>query len=523
VLAAVPFLLVPSIAGAETADLVGERFAWFWASNQKATSCVDNPAQPVCGTASAGSGAYGNAGANPISPGHIGVAMKDGESDMRAYLQFDNAVIPPGADVSSFVVTLNLSLPAQDHATQHAEASVRTPATVNQTTATVQACLMREPWGDNVKTGGGGDPPTSYKVVPPASPGQPPQTIPEQNEPNSDCSVTVRGKPNVAGDAWVFDVTSMAKLWASGEVFNEGIAILPVQSTLRQTWTLEFHGPPYTVRTNGQDVTVVPEKLAASAHVEWSGGTPPPPPPPPPLSFSGGGGGISFPSFGNPIPTVIPEIPATSVLGDQFTAPGSAHPPVAAVPVASTSSTPAWVLGALPLGILGLAALANILGSDPIGLAVAQSARALGADTVTVVDPRPLRREMATALGASGAVKPGTRFARPDLVVDCTGAASAPGEAIAMPRRGGRVVIVGLPTEPGSVDWLPLVLGEIEVIGSVGHVYSEDYSVAIDLISSGRVDVAPMITDRIPLERAVVDGIERLAGGYDGIKILVHP
>lgn len=167
----------------------------------------------------------------------------------------------------------------------------------------------------------------------------------------------------------------------------------------------------------------------------------------------------------------------------------------------------------------------GVLGAGPIGLAVLQCARAFGASSVTVVDPVPQRRAAALALGASSALSPGSRLGGPDVVVECTGAADVPTQAIELPRPGGRVVLVGVPTEPATVDWFRVLWREVEIIGCVGHVWDEDFRIAVELIASGRVDVAPMITDRIPLERAVPDGIERLAQGARGdtIKILIGP
>jgi threonine dehydrogenase-like Zn-dependent dehydrogenase len=86
-------------------------------------------------------------------------------------------------------------------------------------------------------------------------------------------------------------------------------------------------------------------------------------------------------------------------------------------------------------------------------------------------------------------------------------------------------VLVGIPPEAGKLDYKTVILRELTIVGTVGHVYDEDTRAAVSLLSSGQVDAAPMITHRVPLERAIEDGIERLArpGGELVLKILVSP
>jgi threonine dehydrogenase-like Zn-dependent dehydrogenase len=58
------------------------------------------------------------------------------------------------------------------------------------------------------------------------------------------------------------------------------------------------------------------------------------------------------------------------------------------------------------------------------------------------------------------------------------------------------------------------------VTGSVQHHFDEDLPIAVDLLASGQVDVRPLITRRIALDRVVADGFAAGAGGSD-IKVLV--
>lgn len=172
-----------------------------------------------------------------------------------------------------------------------------------------------------------------------------------------------------------------------------------------------------------------------------------------------------------------------------------------------------------------------VIGAGTIGLAVLQVARTAGAGETVVVDPIPARRELAGRLGADDAA-PGVEALAGagmagafDLVVDCSGSSEVPNAAMALTRPGGRIVLVGFPPRPGTLDYKTLLLRELTLVASVGHVYDEDFATAVGLLCSNRVDAAALISHRIPLERAVPDGIELLAGEgrKDALKILVSP
>lgn len=165
-----------------------------------------------------------------------------------------------------------------------------------------------------------------------------------------------------------------------------------------------------------------------------------------------------------------------------------------------------------------------VLGGGAIGLLAAQVARTAGAASVTVVDPAADRREAALALGADEAVAPGTAYDAADVVLDCTGRPEVPAAAIEHVAHGGRIVVVGLPTAPATIRWLPLVFREAELIGVAGHAHDEDFVVAVDHLVAGRVVTEPIVTHRIPLDRAVDDGIVAMAERRPGLrKVLVHP
>lgn len=179
---------------------------------------------------------------------------------------------------------------------------------------------------------------------------------------------------------------------------------------------------------------------------------------------------------------------------------------------------------------LGIGERVAVVGAGTIGLAVLQVARTSGVGEVAVVERLADRRELAGRLGADHLSEDldalhdevGATF---DLVVDCSGSVAVPNQAMDLARPGGRIVLVGFPPRPGTFDYPRLLLRELSLIASVGHVYDEDMTAAVRLLCSGRVDPGALISHRIPLERAVSEGIEVLADpDQEGaLKILVHP
>jgi len=71
-------------------------------------------------------------------------------------------------------------------------------------------------------------------------------------------------------------------------------------------------------------------------------------------------------------------------------------------------------------------------------------------------------------------------------------------------------VLLGIVTESAPIAPMDLVRGEKSLIGSLSHVWDEDFREALQLLGLGAVQAAPLITDRIPLGAAVTDGLTLL-------------
>ena len=176
-----------------------------------------------------------------------------------------------------------------------------------------------------------------------------------------------------------------------------------------------------------------------------------------------------------------------------------------------------------------------IFGAGMQGLLSLQVAQNVGAKAVYVVEPLKGRREIALQLGAtevinpvevnvSEALKDLTKIG-PDIVIEVSGAVSAAPAAIESVRKGGRVVLVGIPVASAKFNFFIIVSGEKEVVGALGHVYDEDFLTAVDMIGSGKISKFSNLLDKsIPLSQLISVGFRKMEQEPSStLKVLVDP
>ena len=159
---------------------------------------------------------------------------------------------------------------------------------------------------------------------------------------------------------------------------------------------------------------------------------------------------------------------------------------------------------ALAFEVLGEDVLVS--GAGPIGLMATAIARHAGARHVVVSEPNPYRRRLALRMGATVAVDPLERalpdvFAELEMVegfdvaMEMSGNAGALRSALAAMAHGGRVAVLGLPTEQVSLDVGEIVLKMLTLRGIYGREMYETWYKMTVMLRSG-LDVTPAITHR---------------------------
>ncbi len=174
-----------------------------------------------------------------------------------------------------------------------------------------------------------------------------------------------------------------------------------------------------------------------------------------------------------------------------------------------------------------------IMGAGPIGLFHLQLSLLGGARAVIVSEPSALRRAQAEQLGATVTVDPTSddlpgvaeevsRGVGIDSTIICIGVPQLVNQALRLCRTGGRVnVFAGLKDKGWAEVEANLVhYKQIMLTGSANSRRS-DYETALQLIESGKVDTASMVTHRFPLS-AVIDAIDTVTTG-EAIKVAVLP
>ncbi len=173
----------------------------------------------------------------------------------------------------------------------------------------------------------------------------------------------------------------------------------------------------------------------------------------------------------------------------------------------------ALVMGLGVTGLLHLQ-LAKTRGASPlIGVTRTASKRALaerlGADiTLDPSDPKALETVMEHTSGRGV-----------DVAIEAVGRGSTLAQSIEFTRIGGRLTLFGTITEPAPrLPYYQLYYKEL-LISNPRAAKPEDFPAAIDSVSSGRVELEPLVSEVFPLSRAK----EAVAatGSRDSLKVVL--
>ncbi len=159
---------------------------------------------------------------------------------------------------------------------------------------------------------------------------------------------------------------------------------------------------------------------------------------------------------------------------------------------------------ALTFPILGEDVL--ITGSGPIGLMAAIVARHAGARYIVTTDVSEYRLDLARKIGVTLAADVTETTLRDtmrrlgmregfDVGLEMSGKPAALREMLANMTHGGKIAMLGLPTEEFGIDWAHLVTNMITIKGIYGRQMFETWYEMSVLIQSG-VDISPVITHK---------------------------
>jgi 2-desacetyl-2-hydroxyethyl bacteriochlorophyllide A dehydrogenase len=142
-----------------------------------------------------------------------------------------------------------------------------------------------------------------------------------------------------------------------------------------------------------------------------------------------------------------------------------------------------------------------VVGDGTIGLLAAYLVSLWSPSEVTMLGRRPEQAQLAKSVGAAAFETSGGNPGTFDLAIEAAGVAEAVATSIGAVRRGGTVVLLGLPPAGQTLE-LPadmLVNNDLTIVASFGYT-SAAWGRMVDLVNAGRVQPGRIVTHRFPLE-----------------------
>ena len=174
-----------------------------------------------------------------------------------------------------------------------------------------------------------------------------------------------------------------------------------------------------------------------------------------------------------------------------------------------------------------------VLGAGPIGNLVAQLSVVRGARRVGITDIVDAKLNVAREVGIEHTVNPAKHDLAawaaavfgptgPDITFDCVGITETVNQGLALTRRGGLVVLVGVSTQDLVIKPMEILLAERSLKGSYQYIH-DDFVEAVRVLSQGQMKVRPLISKIFSLDHteqafAFVDD-----RANEALKVLVKP
>jgi len=159
---------------------------------------------------------------------------------------------------------------------------------------------------------------------------------------------------------------------------------------------------------------------------------------------------------------------------------------------------------ALSFPVLGEDVL--VTGAGPIGCMATAVARHAGARHIVVTDINPYRLDLAQRMGATLVLDPRNRELADvqrelgmsegfDIGLEMSGSADALRSMIVNMSHGGRIAVLGIPTNELTLDFNPIIFNMLTIKGVYGREMYETWYQMTVMLQSG-LDISPVITHR---------------------------
>jgi threonine 3-dehydrogenase len=182
---------------------------------------------------------------------------------------------------------------------------------------------------------------------------------------------------------------------------------------------------------------------------------------------------------------------------------------------------------ALSFPVLGEDVL--VTGAGPIGIMAAAVAVHAGARYTVITDVNPYRLELARKMGVTRAVdvRESTLAETQkelgmtegfDVGLEMSGNPAAFREMLANMSHGARIAMLGIPSEPMSIDWNTVIFNMLTIKGIYGREMYETWYKMTVMLQSG-LDIGPVITHRFPYTEFEL-GFAAMISGNSGKVVL---
>jgi threonine 3-dehydrogenase len=182
---------------------------------------------------------------------------------------------------------------------------------------------------------------------------------------------------------------------------------------------------------------------------------------------------------------------------------------------------------ALSFDVLGEDVL--ITGAGPIGIMAAAVVRHAGARFVVITDTNEFRLDLARKMGVTRAVNPLMQSLPEvqkelgmkegfDVGLEMSGNPAAFRDLIDSMCHGGKIAMLGIPSEAIAIDWNKVVFNMLTIKGIYGREMYETWYKMTVMLQSG-LDIRPVITHRFGFED-YEKGFAAMLSGQSGKVIL---